>query len=294
MGSSARVIVIGGPPGLVRRAEDRVADLELRWSRFLPHSELSRLNDAPHGRPTIVSPDTFLLLDRAVQAWKLTDGRFDPTVLDALVAHGYHRTFTELNAGEETRPTVDRAEMPGPTPGCASVELDARLHAVTLPVGASIDPGGIGKGLAADLVAEELLAAGAEGVLVDLGGDVRVAGDGPQDGSWVVDVEHPLDRRRSVLHLLLRDAGIATSSRLRRRWHHDGVPRHHLLDPATGQPTEGGLVAATVVAGEAWCAEALTKAAFVGGLEAVHGASALLVDRDGTCSGTADLMALAT
>lgn len=291
MGSSARVIVLGGPPDLARRAEDRVADLERRWSRFLPQSELSRLNDAPRGRPTIVSPDTFLLVDRAVQAWKLTDGRYDPTVLDALVSNGYDRTFAAL--APDQRGARDQPE-PRPVPGCSAVELDPRMHAITLPIGTSIDPGGIGKGLAADVVAEELLAAGAEGVLVDLGGDVRVAGTGPHDGAWVVDVEHPLYGQRSLLHLLLRDAGIATSSRLRRRWHRNGVPRHHLLDPSTGRPTLGTLVAATVVAGEAWWAEALTKAAFVGGLDAVTGASVLLVDDDGTCTGTADLVELAS
>lgn len=289
MGSSARVVVLGGPPGLDRQAEDRVADLERRWSRFLPHSELSRLNDAPKGRPTLVSPDTYLLIERAVQAWKLTDGRYDPTVLDALVANGYDRSFRAFPVDRElgSEPTT-----PHPAPGCAGVELDPRLRAVTLPPGTSLDPGGIGKGLAADLVAEELLAAGAEGALVDLGGDVRVAGVGPHEGAWVIDVEHPLYGDRALLHLLLNDAGIATSSRLRRRWHRNGQPRHHLLDPSTGRPTIGTLVAATVVAGTAWWAEALTKVAFVGGLSAITGASALLVDDDGSCSGTDDLVAL--
>ncbi len=53
-------------------------------------------------------------------------------------------------------------------------------------------------------------------------------------------------------------------------------------------------MAATVVAGEAWWAEALTKAAFVGGIEAISDASALLVDDAGTCTGTPDLLALAS
>lgn len=288
MGSSARVIVLGGPPGLDLRAEERIADLEQRWSRFRPDSELSRLNAAPRERATLVSADTFVLLERAVQAWERTAGRYDPTVLDALVANGYDRSFAEL-----PRDAPHTGAAARPAPGCTGLLLDPKIHAVTIPAGTSLDPGGIGKGLAADLVAEELLAAGAEGVLVDLGGDVRVAGTGPHDGGWVVDVEHPLFGDRALLHLLLRDAGIATSSRLRRRWHRDGVPRHHLLDPATGAPTVGTLVAATVVAGEAWWAEALTKAAFVGGLDAVHDASALLVDDAGTCRGTPDLLALA-
>ena len=293
MGSSARVVVLGGPPGLDRRAEDRIADLESRWSRFRPQSELSRLNESPHGRPTLVSGDTFALIERAVQAWKLTDGRYDPTVHDALVANGYDRTFSALHAEAEVDPGGRGPDAPQPAPGCSGVELDARLCSVTLPPGTRIDPGGIGKGLAADLVATELLAAGAEGVLVDLGGDVRVAGTGPHDGDWVVDVEHPLHGDRALLHVLLHDAGIATSSRLRRRWHRNGVPRHHLLDPATGRSTIGTIVAATVVAGEAWWAEALTKAAFVGGLEAVTGASVLLVHDDDTCTGTPDLLGMA-
>ncbi len=53
-------------------------------------------------------------------------------------------------------------------------------------------------------------------------------------------------------------------------------------------------MAATVVASQAWWAEALTKAAFVGGLDAVTGASVLLVDDDGTCTGTPDLVELAS
>ena len=47
---------------------------------------------------------------------------------------------------------------------------------VRLLDGVGFDPGGIGKGLAADLVATAAVDLGADGAMVSLGGDLRVAG----------------------------------------------------------------------------------------------------------------------
>lgn len=288
MGTEVLVVVIGGPPHLAELAHQRIRTLEARWSRFEARSEISRLNRAHGGRPTIVSADTYRLVETAVSAWHRTAGRFDPTVLGAMVAGGYDRTFDELPA--------DRSSSAEPTaaPGCAGIVLDPVLHAVTLPTGVGLDPGGIGKGLAADMVATELLSLGAHGALVDLGGDIRVVGRGPYDGAWVVEVEDPDDAGRTLLRVALTDAAIATSSTKRRRWSIDGAPRHHLIDPATGRGPTSRLVAATVIAGEAWWAEALTKAVLVAGhLGPLSAASGLSVDTDGGVLMTPDLEVLA-
>jgi len=92
MGTWAHVVIAGGGDRgqALDRARRRIDDLERRWSRFLPDSEVSRLN-AGAGRPVLVSPETARLVARAVDAWRLTAGRFDPTVLPALVAAGYDR-----------------------------------------------------------------------------------------------------------------------------------------------------------------------------------------------------------
>jgi FAD:protein FMN transferase len=288
MGTSAHVVVLGGPRNLADDAEARIADLERRWSRFRTDSELSRLNGSVRGRPTLLSPETYTLVERAVLAWRLTAGRFDPTVLDAIIRNGYDRTFAALPLDRDCPENT-----PQPAPGCGAIVLDRRLRSVTLPEGVGIDPGGIGKGLAADMVAGELLREGADGVLVDIGGDIRVAGAGPVDDHWVIDVADPFDSAGILAHLALRDTGIATSSRLRRHWSLNGIARHHLLDPATGRPAETPLVAATVIAGEAWWAEALTKVVLVtGGLDELVDASAVTVNELGERSGTSDLMTL--
>lgn len=284
MGSDAHVLVHGGPPSLLDDARARIDELESRWSRFRPDSELCRMN-ALAGHPTVVSRDLWLLVERAVAAFELTAGAFDPTVLQAVVAAGYDRDFDDLPPDRPAGATA------APVPGGASVGLDAGLRAVTLPPGVGIDPGGIGKGLAADVVVGELLAAGAEGALVGLGGDVRVAGVSPEGEAWTIGVTHPRTGEELV-RIGLADGAVATSSRLRRRWTVGGEERNHVIEPRTGRSAAGDVVAATAVAGEGWWAEALATAALLG--RAPQGTGHLLtIAADGRMTADPDLLELA-
>jgi thiamine biosynthesis lipoprotein len=258
MGSAAEVRVVGGADGLLAVARRRIEELEARWSRFLPTSEISRLN-ASAAVPVGVSPETFALVARALDGWRMTAGRFDPTVLGDLLRAGYGTSFEDLPATAPTSASGLRRDA-------AHIELDVAAGSVRLPAGVGFDPGGIGKGLAADLVVTELLAAGADGACVNLGGDLRVAGDAP-DGSWVVDVEHPWRADRTA-RLYLRDGGVATSSRARRRWVGATGDAHHLIDPTRGAPAAVGVVTATAVAATGWQAEVFAKAGFLAGLPA--------------------------
>ena len=100
---------------------------------------------------------------------------------------------------------------------------------------------------------------GAAGALVNLGGDLRAAGTPPVAAGWTIGVPHPAHPDRELLRVAVPHGAVATSSRLRRRWATPAGPAHHLIDPATGRPAATGVVAATVVADQAWRAEALTK-----------------------------------
>lgn len=277
MGGEAHVLIVGGPANLLDAAEGRIADLEARWSRFRKDSELSMLNTMPE-MPVVVSRETFELIDKAVFAWRQTRGRFDPTVM--VSALGYDRSFD----GMPGTGSIGRYQS---SPGCGRIELDRANLAITLPSGVTIDPGGIGKGLGADIVAREVLAAGATGVMVNLGGDLRVAGESPQRDGWTVLIESPFDAGTELARIHLSDGAVATSSRLERRWQRDGVDYHHLVDPETGLPFAGDIAAVSVVAGKAWWAEAMTKAVFAVGADkaaaALENATALVVDVSGRC-----------
>jgi thiamine biosynthesis lipoprotein len=252
LGADCHVIVVDGDPTLLEIAVQRVAELERRWSRFLPGSEVSRLN-AANGRWTTVSPETALLLQRSLAGYWFSRGAFDATVLGDVVRAGYDRTF-ELVTG---RPGATRFRR-----GSDSIEIDGDRVRLGREVG--FDPGGIGKGLAADLVVELLLGGGAAGACVNLGGDLRVSGMPPTGEAWTVAVDAP-DRPTPVLTLGLGDGAVATSSTLRRRWISDGDTKHHLIDPATGSPSRSEVVLATAVAGEAWAAEVVAKTALLRG-----------------------------
>ena len=281
MGSDAHVIVVGGPSGGADRARARIDELERRWSRFIEHSEISALNrDA--GRFVAVSDDTRLLVERAIEAWRLSGGSFDPTVLGAVIRAGYDRSFDTL--GEAPNAGLSSLLL-----GCSDIELTDR--AVRLPAGTGFDPGGIGKGLGADLVADEAIAAGADGVCINLGGDLRVQGRSPEGEGWTIDIDHPLVDE-PVARVGVAQGAVATSTTLRRQWKVDGAPRHHLIDPATGQPSDSDLTLACVITAHAWAAEVLAKAVLLRGsahpfdLLGGTGAQALVVDRDGRIDAT--------
>jgi thiamine biosynthesis lipoprotein len=281
MGCSCRVLTFGGPAGVADRARRRIVELERCWSRFLSESELSRLNRS-RGALTLVSREAFLLVRRAVDAWELTEGAFDPTVLPAVRQLGYDRSFEHLAAPQ---PSDDAPIGSGPTPGCGAIQLFEEISAVMLPADVQLDPGGIGKGLAADLVVAELLEAGVVGAAVDIGGDIRVAGTNPEADGWHVEIADPRQAGQHLATIVLDEGAVATSSTLGRAWRHDGAMVHHLIDPSTGGPIDTPLLAATVVAGEGWWAEALTKLVFVcaGSTEwpDLRGARALTVDGHG-------------
>jgi len=280
MGTDVQVLVTAPDPQraaeLAAGAEADVRRYEARWSRFLASSELSRLN-ASAGGPVLLPRDTFALVELAVSAWRQTDGLFDPTVLDALEAAGYDRSFEDVTGRELG------GRAPGRVPGPGGIRLDGRLGEVVVPAGVHLDLGGIGKGHTADLVAVALVERGAAGALVNLGGDLRALGAPIGGDVWVVAVD-----TEPAVEVALAAGAVATSTTAKRRWTSQGHPMHHLIDPATGAPAETGLATVTVVAGTAAWAEVLAKAVLVGGLArgagllSRFGVTGLAVADDGT------------
>ena len=289
MGGHATVMVIGDRD-LADRAVEQIQRLEALWSRFVANSDTSRANRRA-GIPTKVSPDTITLCSRARRAWQMTGGRYDPLLGVPLSELGYDRSFDTI-----TRVQSAVEITPVPQPGSAELEIDIDAGLVTVPAGRAFDPGGIGKGLAGDLVVEQVLRAGGRGVLVDLGGDIRVGGEGPDSRGWPVGIDDPRTGTDVLFHVLLTDGAVASSSRRRRSWTAGGRSRHHLIDPSDGHPLDNGVLGVTVLAANGWEAEALTKAAFVAGAAAVdfledQRVDGIVVLDDGTCCWTSGLEA---
>lgn len=301
MGSQAH-LVVHGDPRLVDGAVDRLSQLEDLWSRFLPDSDISRINRAD-GAPTRVAAETIAVLELAVAGWTRSDGRFDPTMGVQMNDAGYDRPRSwqdwenpDLHAdssGSTFGPAPSGNASPqggaGPLPSAVpDLVIDAARSTVTLPVGYQLDLGGIGKGAAADVIVTELINQGADGALANIGGDVRVSGIPADGGSWRLLVSEAAVRQEPLATAILSSGGLATSTTRRRRWGNDGHQVHHLLNPATGVCTddrrESSVVLASVIAHTAAGAEVATKSFLVGGLNTkVEGVrAALLITADGT------------
>jgi FAD:protein FMN transferase len=283
MGGTAAITLVGAPPGLLDGCFRLLGELEQAWSRFREGSDVWRLNWSS-GRPVRVRPGTARLVGELVGAWALTGGDFDPTILPRLVASGYETS--RVDASQRTI-LPDTAVWPSAVADIEIAGVDIRL-----PPGMALDPGGLGKGLAADMVAEFALDHGADGVLAEVGGDLVVAGQPPDGAAWMVGIEDPFSPGDLLTVVRLRSGAVATSSRLARVWAGAEGSVHHLLDPVTGHSAATSTLTSTVIAGSGARAETLTKLAFLRDLRPLLDwlpqidAAALIVsaDRQHRCS----------
>jgi thiamine biosynthesis lipoprotein len=261
MGSRWRAVVAAGPPGLGAWIGDEIARLERSWSRFDPTSELRRAEADATTRTVAISRPLATAIARALELADVTDGLFDPTVGSCLRAIGYDRTFALV---PKDAPTPVRAV---PAAGADSITLDRAGPTLRLRPGTELDLGGLGKGLAADMVVAGALDRGATSACVGIGGDIRVGGVVP-DGGWRVPVDDPAGGPARVVTLAAERSpfeAVVTSSTGVRRWRRAGTELHHLVVPTTGAPAATSVRAVVAVAGDAWFAEGVAKAALVAG-----------------------------
>lgn len=233
------------------QAEQFFNQTEARLSRFLLDSELSQLNRS-NGRPFNASPLLFNLVRNALDWRAKTNGIFDPTILNALIAQGYDRSFEQIT-GQGIRPPINF--HPG------QVELEPKKRAITLPQGVGLDLGGIAKGWAVQQTTQQLGQYGP--ALVDAGGDIAATTLPPAEPFWMVELADPYTTAKSIAALLLNGRAVATSAQTGRRWTHEGRPAHHLIDPRTGLSAASNLASVTVMAGRLPDAEIHAKVALI-------------------------------
>ncbi len=247
-------------------AEFREVDAAL--SRFREDSELTALNRlAGTGRIALASWRLRTMLATVHRAARLTDGRFDASVVDALERIGEHGAplDTVHGAPPDASATGSVALVAPGTPRAS------RVHVPDRP----LDSGGIGKGLALRWAAAAAMAALPEdaGFLLDAGGDIVCAGAAPAEG-WLVGVEDPIlpaDQPGEPLAVYaLAAGGVSTSSVAVRHWTApDGRQVHHLVDPITREPARTGLIAVSVAGPDPAWNEVWSKALFLGGSESI-------------------------
>jgi len=284
MGCAMAVYAAAGDPGAdegLRAARALIDRAEERLSRFRDCSELSRINAHP-GRPMAASGALWDVVVRAMEGARQTHGLYDPTILGDLESAGYDRPF---DAGLDCDGGAIAQSPVRVRRSWEDVVLDSRARTVTLPPGARLDFGGIGKAWAAEQAAAALSATGP--CLVDAGGDIAARGAPAGWPGWPVGITDPHAPDRTLTTLAIADRAVATSGTDVRRWRRGGQMCHHIIDPRTGRPAQTDLWSVTVVAPDAADANVHAVAALILGSEeglrylAAHpGIDGLAVGRD--------------
>jgi thiamine biosynthesis lipoprotein len=259
--------------------ERELAAIDLACSRFRTGSEISRLA-LSEGRWVPASRLLRGALAIGIAAAEATGGAVDPTVGASMCALGWDADFRVVVS--RTRPA--RIELV-PAAGWRRIEIDGER--VRVPAGVIVDLGATAKAFAADRAAAAAFRTTGSSVLVDLGGDIAVAGPAPA-GGWPILVtdDHRAPSVADGQVVAIGAGGLATSSTTVRRWRTNEGIAHHVVDPRTGRPAAE--VWRTVSVAAASCVEANTAstAAIVWGEDAPHrlhaqGISARLVRPDG-------------
>lgn len=259
--STSNTILTTDPRAAVpaaRIAQDYLAELDRAVSRFRPDSEVSLLAARARTRPAsaFVSPTFADHLATALRMARNTGGLVDPTVGSALVASGYDEDIDAVRARRFPLPDTRRPAVPG----WSAVRLSQATRRVTVPRGTLLDLGATAKAYAADVLAALLPAQLPGGFLVDLGGDIAVAGDTPV-GGWQIGVE---DANGQVLQVVASTGqAVATSSTRHRRWRSATGERHHIIDPRIGRTAPATWAQVTCAAPTAVEANAAATAAIV-------------------------------
>jgi FAD:protein FMN transferase len=255
--------------------------IDLACSRFRPDSDLERLH-RQSGAVVEVSPLLFEALDVAVAVARRTAGAVDPTVGNAMSALGYDCDFDQI--GDVPPPPP---EALGAVVGFAHIHLDPLTGTVRIPRGVRLDLGSSAKALVADRAAARIAAQLDTGVLVNVGGDVAVAGSAPT-GGWPIGIAVDSSTPGSDVDqvVAIHHGGLASSSTAVRTWMVGREKVHHIVDPSTGYSSTPYWTLVSAAGASCVDANAVTTAAVVWGeraLERLHsfGQAVRLVRHDG-------------
>ena len=206
-------------------AVDALERSEARLSTWRPDSAVSRLNRAAINRAWQADGDMCRLFADLHTWYEQTSGTFDPTV-------GALADAWQIRAGGRV---PDEAELQSAraVTGMKLLPLDRSSCTLTRTADVAVDVGAFGKGEALDDVARALAG---HAWIVDLGGQVSVGGVPPHGNPWVVDVAHPVDRARAVMHVHMRSGSLATSGGSERDMFVGATRIGHILDPRSGRP----------------------------------------------------------
>lgn len=273
-----------------------------KYTRFNSKSELAKLNNSG-GKPFKVSTEFFYLIEYMLGLSKLTDGSYDPTIIDLLETYGYgeNRNFEAL---DDPQLFEKIQELVKTRPRPQEIKLDKKKLTVQLAPRQRLDLGSIGKGYAVDLAYDVL--ADFPAFMINAGGDIRVKGPKPEgetsnrenldDGDWQIALykaqlpNKALQQDNLLGTISLKEGSVCGSG----GWARKVRFFHHLLNPKTGLPinetSQTYVIAPTAIEADTWATVLFTLGEK--GLELLKSKkfAGIVVDKNGKISQTGSIL----
>jgi thiamine biosynthesis lipoprotein len=232
-----------------------VAEFEARYSRFLPDSLISLINQSAGQNWVELDEEADRLFALCQELFFLTKGAFDPTAMPLIKLWNW-------KANPPVVPTDGAIAAAKQLAGWSKVQR--RKGAIYLPRdGMSVDLGGIGKEYAVDRVMQLAAQHDLTNVLVDFGQDLSMRGAPPSKPAWHIGLEDPSKSGKCWVSLAVKDRAVATSGDYLRNFQINGRRYGHIIDPRTGYPVDNGCRAVSVIAPNCTIAGILSTSAFI-------------------------------
>ena len=248
---------------ILELAANRLYELEDTLSINKLGTLIDDINNQAGIAPVKVDSDTFRVIEKGLAYSKLTDGAFDISV-------GPIVKLWNIGFPEARVPSPEEIKSALPLVGFDKVTLNAEDSTVYLEEkGMQLDLGGIGKGYAADEIADLLRSQGVQHALIDLGGNLYTLGTKVDGSLWNIGVQDPFNPRGKIIgRLTTADHSIVTSG-IYERYVEDesGHKYHHILNPKTGYPYENEIAGVTIVSKSSTDGDALSTSVFALGIE---------------------------
>ncbi len=283
LGTVCRITIYDKPSDAAFKAAfERIKEIEEHMSIHLDESEISRVNRSAGKAAVAVSPDTFRVVQKALEIARLSGGAFDPTVGPLVEAWG-------IGGESPRRPSDEEIAHLLTLVGYDRVILDEEEQTIFLSdTGMVLDLGAIAKGYAADEAARVLTEHGVGSAIVNLGGNVLTVGLKVDGSLWRIGIQDPEQERGGyALIAELDGTSLVTSGPYERFFTLEGETYHHILDTTTGYPVVNEIISASIITESSFLADALSTTLYALGveegmalMESLEGVEAILLTAD--------------
>lgn len=250
-------------PEVMEGAFQVIREIENKMSNTIEQSEISQINRSSGKKEVTISPDTFQVLQVALEYSDLSKGSFDISIAPLIDLWNITSEQPKIPLDAEIKALLPKVNR-------TNILLNEKASTAFLKEeGMKLDLGGIAKGYAADAVGAYLSKKGVERAVINLGGNIYVHGQKKDSSPWNIGVQDPTTSQEKAIATLKieSDTAVVTSGVYQRYFEKDGKIYHHILNPKDGKPIENGLISVTVVTKESVRADALSTTLFSLGLK---------------------------